>query len=76
MDTSSLSRKPSSSAFGDDSSSTCRGCLSFFCTPNLSHSLLGMAKLKIQMRIHGLTVLQCACAKPTYLEELLRLNCE
>ncbi|KAH3784260.1 hypothetical protein DPMN_162214 [Dreissena polymorpha] len=49
MDSSSSSKKPSSSAVGDDSS--CRDGLCFFCTPYLSHSLLGMAKLKIQMSI-------------------------
>ncbi|KAH3815531.1 hypothetical protein DPMN_144058 [Dreissena polymorpha] len=49
MDSSSSSRKPSTSAFGNDSS--CQDDLCFFCTPLLSHSLLSMAKLKIQMSI-------------------------
>ncbi|KAH3808683.1 hypothetical protein DPMN_137040 [Dreissena polymorpha] len=40
MDSSSSSKKPSSSAVGDDSS--CRDGLCFFCTPLLSHSLLGI----------------------------------
>ncbi|KAH3818638.1 hypothetical protein DPMN_120360 [Dreissena polymorpha] len=42
MDSSSSSRRRSTSAVRDDSSSKCRD---HFCTPSLSRSLLGMAKL-------------------------------
>ncbi|KAH3861035.1 hypothetical protein DPMN_023961 [Dreissena polymorpha] len=43
MDSSSSSRRRSTSAVRDDSSSKCRDR---FCTPSLSRSLLGLAKLK------------------------------